>query len=257
PLAGGRGVLHPAAHEEPPLHLPAVGRLVEAAVGIVFQTEAERDTLEAVHPATRLRPQLQLGLGVEARGGDRVAARQAAGVGTDPFLLCLGRVEAGKGTTMLSRFMSEYRSRRGDSLRLVMAGPVLDAPPAADGVHVIGPVDEAVKWGLLREARALVSPSGMESNSLVVLEALLAGRPVVVNARCAATVEHARRSGAGLWFDGFASFEVVMERVADEDWADALGRAGPGYVEGRYGWPDLLDRYATFLQRLASRLPSA
>ncbi|MCP5027999.1 MAG: hypothetical protein GY929_17115, partial [Actinomycetia bacterium] len=47
PLAGGRGVLHPAAHEEPPLHLPAVGRLVEAAVGIVFQTEAERDTLEA------------------------------------------------------------------------------------------------------------------------------------------------------------------------------------------------------------------
>ncbi|MCP3912290.1 MAG: glycosyltransferase family 4 protein [Actinomycetia bacterium] len=252
PLVRGRGVLHPAAHEEPPLHLPAVGRLVDAAAGLVFQTDAERHILESAHPRARLRPQLQLGLGVEGRTGDRQAARD--GVGPTPFLLCLGRVEPGKGSTALARFMAEYLSRRETDLQLVFAGPVLEAPPVGPGIRVLGPVDEEVKWGLIREARALVSPSAMESNSLVVLEGLLAGRPVVVNARCAATTEHARMSGAGLWFDGYGSFEAIIDRLAEADAAEALGAGGPAYVNGRYGWPELMDRYATFLEGLASRL---
>ena len=91
---------------------------------------------------------------------------------------------------------------------------------------VTGLVDEPVKWGLLRGAVALVSPSANESFSLVVLEAWVAGVPVVVNGRCAVTREHCERSGGGLWFDGYAQFEAVIDRlVADDELRAALADA--------------------------------
>jgi hypothetical protein len=75
-------------------------------------------------------------------------------------------------------------------------------------VHILGTAvlgrhrgqeSEAVKWGALKAADPVVTPSAFESFSLVV-EAWLAGRPVAVNARCSATVEACRRSGGGLRF---------------------------------------------------------
>ena len=44
---------------------------------------------------------------------------------------------------------------------------------------MLGPVDEATKWSLLRHAEALVSPSPYESFSLVLMEAWQAGTPVL------------------------------------------------------------------------------
>ena len=101
-------------------------------------------------------------------------------------------------------------------------------PPHPD-VIVPGLIDEAAKWGLLRGATTLVSPSANESFSLVVLEAWVAGVPVVVNGRCAVTREHCERSGGGFWFDGYAQFEAVIDRlVADADLRADAGRAGRG-----------------------------
>ena len=62
----------------------------------------------------------------------------------------------------------------------------------------------------------MVNPSAYESFSLVLLESWSLGVPVLVNASCAATMEHCERSGGGLWFESYRSFEVTVERlVAD------------------------------------------
>ena len=102
---------------------------------------------------------------------------------------------------------------------------------------MIGPVSEGQKWALLEGALALVSPSPWEAFSLVVAEAWSAGTPVVVNAECAATVEHCRRSGGGLSFAGFGEFEAVMDRLyGDEDLGPAwVARAGPTSTVGSGG----------------------
>ncbi|MCZ7531676.1 MAG: glycosyltransferase [Acidimicrobiia bacterium] len=119
---------------------------------------------------------------------------------------------------------------------------------------VAGPVDEATKWGLLRGALALVSPSAYESLSLVVLEAWSVGTPVLVNGACATTRRHCATSGGGLWFEGFGAFDRAVERlVADGDLRAAMGSAGSAYVEARYRWPVVLDRYTSFLVRVAER----
>jgi glycosyltransferase involved in cell wall biosynthesis len=121
-----------------------------------------------------------------------------------------------------------------------------------------GPVDEATKWDLLRDALVYVHPSALESFSLATMEAWTLGRPVVVNGRCEVTVEHCARSGGGLWFSSYPEFEVVLERLtADAALRERLGARGRAYVEARYRWPVLIERYGRFVTAVAERGPLA
>lgn len=189
-------VLHPAAHDEPALHLPIFPAVFEAADALVFHTAAERQLVQATFPVASHR-QLLLGLGVDDPEDHPWDGSGEGGPPDDPYLVCLGRVDQHKGSLSLASMFAAYKARHPGPLRLVYAGPVVEAPDPHPDIDVLGSVSEAVKWALLRRAVALVSPSGWESFSLVVVEAWSARTPVVVNATCEATVEHCRRSGGG------------------------------------------------------------
>ncbi len=250
-------VLHPAAHDEPALHLPVFPPVFESADALVFQTESERHLVEGLFPVAS-HHQLLLGLGVddpdEGSIGRRPTVRPPPPVPGVPYLACLGRVDGHKGTSLLAAYFARYKARRPGPLRLVVAGPVVEAPPDHPEIDVVGPVSETVKWELLTRAVALVSPSPWEAFSLVVAEAWSARTPVLVNAACAATVEHCRRSGGGLRFDGYGEFEVAVDRlVADPGFAADLGARGRAYVDGRFRWPVIVERYAAFLEAVVAR----
>jgi len=105
---------------------------------------------------------------------------------------------------------------------------------------------------------ALISPSPLESFSLVLIEAWTVERPVLVNAACAVTRDHCVRSGGGLWFGTYAVFEAAVDRfLADDGLRDRLGAAGAAYVTEHYRWPVVLDRYTAFLSRVAAGRESA
>jgi len=256
---GRRVVFHGAAHDEPELHLPLMPAVYGAVGGFAFNSFAEQALVQRCF-AVAERPCAVVGNAVVEGAGDPGPARAALGLAPDePFVLGLGRVERAKGSHALAELWRLYRSRRPAAPRLVLLGPVHDAlAPNAD-VVVAGRTDEAVKWGALRGAAAVVVPSAWESFSLVVLEAWLAGAPVVVNRRCEATMEHCRRGRGGLWFDGYADFEAVMDRLlADDGLRRDLARRGRAYTERTFGWPAVLDRYQTLTDRiLASLSPAA
>lgn len=246
---GERTVLHPAAHDEAPLHLPCFDDVFARTGALFLHTLSEQVLVNRRFPAVASLPQAVLGLGVDEVGeGSADDARAALGLGAAPYVLCLGRVDPLKGTDLLVRYFAAYKQRRPGPLRLVLAGPVGKAPPAHPDVVAAGPVDEATKWGLLSGADLLVSPSPYESFSLVVLESWLCGVPVVVNGACGPTVEHCQLSGGGAWFDGYASFEVVLDRLlGDPQLRGALARRGGRYVADRFRWPTLIRRYAQLL----------
>lgn len=247
PPVARRAVLHPAAHDEPPLRLPLYREVFGAARGLVFQTDGERRLVQAQFPVAATRS-VVLGLGIEEHVGDPQAVRDAFGLGDRPYLLYVGRVDDGKGTSMLVRFFAAYKERHPGPLALVLASKVVDRPPPTPDVHVVGVVDEDVKWGLYRGAELFVHPSAYEAFSLVLIEAWTAGLPALVNARCFATREHCERSGGGLWFEGYAAFEATLDRLlGDEALRAGLGAAGAAYVDSHFRWPALIDRYARFL----------
>jgi len=260
PRVARRAVLHPAAHDEPAVHLPVYRPLFAAAQGFVFQTWGERALVQRLFPVAQV-PQVVVGLGIEEPGADLgpgTPPGDLAGIGDRPYVLCLGRVDGFKGSTMLAAFFAAYKQRRPGPLALVMAGPVTAAPPAHPDVVVTGPVSEADKWSLLRGATALVNPSPHEAFSIVLMEAWSQGLPVVVNGRCAATREHCERSGGGVWFDSYAHFEAILDRLyADDAVRRALGAAGRAYVERHYRWPAIVERYVRFAMAVRARVAGA
>ena len=248
---GRRALLHPATHEEAPIHLPIFRRVFGSVGALAFYTEAEQRLTEQLFPAVSALPQTVIGLGVVEGAGLPAGARAAIRVGERPYLLCLGRVDAGKGTVVLRQFFAAYKQRHPGPLALVYVGPVVDPLPPHPDVIVTGAVDESVKWGALRGASVVVSPSTSESFSLALLEGWTAGRPALVNAACHATAGHVRASGGGLCFDSYAAFEVSLERLlADAALRSAMGSAGRDYVARRYSWPRLAERYCSFLTGL-------
>jgi glycosyltransferase involved in cell wall biosynthesis len=246
-------VLHPAAHDEPALYLPVFADTFSGADAICYHTAAERRLLQRVHRVAHV-PQTVLGLGVSevVEGGRR--GGEIAGIGDRPYLVSVGRVDDHKGSSMLAAFFRTYKERHPGPLALVFVGPVATTIPPHDDVVVTGTVSEEDKWDLVRDAIVSVSPSALESFSLVVLEAWEQSVPVMVNATCDPTREHCERSGGGLWFGSYREFEVVLERLcADTGLRALLGRRGHAYVERFYQWPQLIGRYARFLSTVRHR----
>ena len=245
-------ILHAAAHPERPLELSLFDEVFGAVSALAHYSRAEQDLVLSRFPATFTTPQVVLGLPVETPEFeiDPVSARGTLGLGDEPFAMSLGRVERGKGSHELAERFSALRVRRGSG-RLVFAGPVIDKPPAADGVIYLGPVPDREKFGLLTAADVLINPSPYESFSIVVLEAWLAGTPVLVNGLCGPTREHCEMSGGGLWYTDATEFEVALGRLMDDaDLLARLGRAGRAYVETMYSWPAVRYRYEALLARV-------
>jgi len=246
-------VLHPAAHDEPALYLPVFGPTYGGADGICYHTAAERRLVQRVHPVAQV-PQIVLGLGVGTVVEGGRAGGEILGIGDRPYLVSVGRVDEHKGSAMLARFFALYKERHPGPLALALVGPVAARIEPHRDIVVTGVVSEADKGDLVRDALVAVSPSALESFSLVVLEAWEQSIPVVVNATCDPTREHAERSGGGLWFGSFPEFEVVIERLcADARLRAVLGTRGHAYVERYYQWPALIGRYARFLVSVCER----
>ena len=251
-LARVPNVLHAACHREPPLDLPIFRQVFRSAGALAHHTRAEQDLVGERFPITATVPQAVVGLPVEVDGQvDADAARGALGLDDEPFVVTLGRIDPGKGTNdLVSRFARFRQENR--TARLVLAGPVVDLPPDTPGVTVLGPIPEDHKLGLLAAADALINPSPHESFSIVVVEAMLVGTPVLVNGLCAPLREHCENSGGGLWYTGIADFNAALGRIsADPGLRAALGEAGRRYAKRFFSWRAVLRRYESLLDRIA------
>ena len=246
-------VLHPAAHDEPALYLPVFRGTFGSADALCFHTAAERALVERMYPVAE-KPQIVLGLGVGESQGLGRPGGELLGLGERPYIVSVGRVDEHKGSKMLASFFAAYKERHPGPLALVLVGPVSFELPAHPDIVVTGPVDEPDKWDIVRDALVAVSPSALESFSLVVIEAWTDRVPVLVNGACGPTREHCERSGGGLWFTSFPEFEAVLHRLeADGRLRGALGTRGRDYVDRHFRWPVLIERYARFLTSVAER----
>ncbi len=255
PKVRDRAVLHPAAHPEPPLYLRIFKEVFESARAIVLQSQAESEVVNQTFKVGAT-PQIEIGLGVD--GPPKEIARQLerqSGNGGQPYVLCLGRVDDHKGTTMLSDFFTQYKERNPSDLKLIVAGPVVVRPPSHQDIEILGTVSEARKWELIAGAQALISPSYFEAFSIVLFEAWALKKPVVVNQSCGPTFEHVQKGGGGVAFYDYASFEVILSQiVGDPQLRHRLGELGNRYYLANYTWDKVIERYLTFLLDLKSHI---
>ena len=122
-----------------------------------------------------------------------VAFRLKHGLGNDPFMLFVGRLNYIKGPDLLlNAFLN--MCKRLSRYHLVFAGPdggmlpklrdTVAQSDAAERVHFIGYAGGAEKYWAYQAADVLVVPSRQEAMSLVALEAGVVGTPVVLTDQC-------------------------------------------------------------------------
>jgi glycosyltransferase involved in cell wall biosynthesis len=250
-------VLHPAAHDEPALYLRVFDATFAGADAICYHTAAERRLVQRRHRVAQI-PQIELGLGVSPVVDGGRAGGEILGIGDRPYVVSVGRVDEHKGSAMLAAFFRTYKKRHPGPLALALVGPRAAMIDEDEDIVLTGTVSEGDKCDIVRDATISISPSALESFSLVVLEAWEQSVPVMVNATCDPTREHCERSGGGLWFGSYREFEAVLERLsADAELRTLLGARGHAYVERYYQWPNLIRRYAEFLTAVRRRHEAA
>jgi glycosyltransferase involved in cell wall biosynthesis len=240
-----KAVLIPCLHDEPYARLKIFQELFDNVKGIIPSTQPE------IQLAKRLFDVPDYKLAQVAMGftpaDDYVPARFREKHGLKrPFIYYTGRREGGKNTDLLIEMFRTYKQNNDDDLALVLAGSgeVLLQPGDKSEIIDLGFLDEQDKQDAYAACLAFCTPSVNESLSIVVMEAWLAGRPVIANAKCAVTKDHCIRSDGGLFFDNYYEFEEILNVLMENDgFAAKLGENGRTYVHLFYSWPRVISNF--------------
>ena len=129
-----------------------------------------------------------------------------------------------------------------------MGKPVMEIPEDPDIVQ-LGFVSDDTKFAVMRDAVGLVLHSRFESLSMVVLESLLMGRPVLVTSECVVLKSHCERSGAGIAFGNYAEYAAGLRKLeAQDEGYERMREAGKQYVRENYSWETIIGKYRGLIQ---------
>lgn len=245
----GRSVLWTCLHDEPYAYLDLFQPVFTGVAGLLLQTEPEHRLAHRV--AENLAPHAVVGCGVEVpQAYDPQGFRDRFGI-WGPFLLYAGRREGAKGWEELLSAFADANARRDLPFTLVTFGGGEVRPPEGikDKVIDLGFVSDTDRDDAYAAASAYLQPSRYEAFSRTVMEAWLAGTPVIANAGSDVVAWHCQRSGAGLVYDDAYEFEQCLAFLADAPHVAAeMAAGGREYVLSHYTWDKVLDGVEASLQ---------
>jgi glycosyltransferase involved in cell wall biosynthesis len=176
-------------------------------------------------------------------------AFRAVRPGKRPFILVLGRKAPAKGYRAAIRAVEQVAMRH--EIDLLMIGPDDDGQPLNSSVaHYLGLQPRQVLRGALRSCLALVNMSISESFGMVLLEAWLARKAVIVNRYCVAFQDVARHGENALLADEQTLADAIESLVRDPALAARLGESGFELAQ-RYDWSIVNRNFVELCQELA------
>ena len=261
-----RSILVPTAHNEPAIHLAIYREMFTKAAAVAFNTETEKNFLKTTFDFRAVAEET-VGCGVEllpeqvqpdepdpedeeelhkrlpahlrVRGAQFRRRHRLQG----QFLLYGGRIDAGKGCEELIEYFTSYKEQGGEA-QLALMGVKLMQLPEVPWVRFAGLLSERERLQALEAATIVVVPSPFESLSLLALEAMAVGTPVLCNARAEVLVDHCLKSNAGLFYSNREEFvECTKLLLADDRLRDRMGRNGREYVKRNYRWDVIMAKY--------------
>jgi glycosyltransferase involved in cell wall biosynthesis len=226
-----------------------------AAIHVTSRREAE----EAGAFGFDLPPFCEIPNGVELEPpGGQPSPAIAAIVSEGPYALYLGRINWKKGLDRLLRALT-----LAPHTRLVLAGnddegyrrtlePMATALGVSSRIVFAGEVHGGDKTLLLQQADLLVLPSYSENFGNVVLEAMAAGRPVVVTNEVG-VADLVRESGAGIVADGREeSLGGAIARLTGDAGLRATIGAQGRVAASRFTWDAVAGQMEALYERVSA-----
>jgi len=244
PAWGRRSVLVPTLHDEKAMHLPLFHRVFSAAGHILWNTAAEQRLALRLYGDSARGPGSAVGAAVRTMPpwpAQVVQARLRYAL-PQRYVVYVGRVEIGKGCAELLAAWRALGPRVADAA-LIFVGQGGMKVSGSPNVKLTGFVDPGERDALMAGAAALVMPSRHESLSLVLLEAMALGVPVLANGRCEPLADHVAASGAGaVYRNSRELLDGLLQALARaEPERRRLGQAGQRYVFEHYE-PEIVKR---------------
>jgi len=261
-----RSILVPTAHDEPAIRLGIYREMFAKPAAVAFNTDVEKNFLKITFEFRAVAEET-VGCGVDllqdaaqadepepeddeelhkrldphlrARGAQFRRRHRLQG----QFLLYGGRIDAGKGCEELIEYFTSYKEQGGEAA-LTLMGVKLMQLPEVPWVRFAGLLSERERLQALEAATIVVVPSPYESLSLLALEAMAVGTPVLCNARSEVLVDHCVKSNAGLFYSNSEEFiECSKLLLADERLRERMGRNGKEYIKRNYRWDVIMSKY--------------
>lgn len=167
----------------------------------------------------------------------------------EEYVVYVGRIDETKSCDELFEAFLYYKQKYNSCLKLILVGqPLMDIP--ADFITT-GFVDDIDKFALMHHAKALILPSKVESLSMVTLEAMALGVPVLLRAQCEVLKAHVEKSKAGLYFYQKEDFADALNYIViNEESAVNMGNQGKDYVQKNYNWDMIISRIENLFEGL-------
>jgi glycosyltransferase involved in cell wall biosynthesis len=236
PLVADRAILVPTAHDEPPLRFDLYADVFERPRALFCNTPEEAALVRSRFPRhARIRV---VGVGIESARGDPARFRQKYELDR-PYLMYVGRMEAGKGIPELIRAHGQLWRADREAPMLLLAGSS-DSMPEGPGLRYLGMISDEDKTDGLSGALAAVVPSRYESLSLLALEAFAQHTPILGNAESEVLRGQVQRSSAGATYENFESYRDGIRQIAAE--RGAMGLRALKYAR-QHTWPRVLSAY--------------
>ncbi|HVA73415.1 MAG TPA: glycosyltransferase family 4 protein [Acidimicrobiales bacterium] len=243
PVVRDRAIVIPCLHDEGYARLDVIRPVLSDPRAVWFLSEPEHDVAHRLGPVAD--HHVVTGAGVNPpEGYDPAGFCERHGI-KRPFALYAGRREADKGWDWLQSTFADALALGGPDLDLVTIGVGKVTVPARLHGRVIdlGFLEDDERDNALAAAQVYLQPSRMESFSRSVMEAWLAGTPVLAVKGGEVVAWHCRRSGGGLTFSGPDDLVAGLREICETPGrAEDMAARGRDYVLKEYSWPAVLDR---------------
>jgi glycosyltransferase involved in cell wall biosynthesis len=245
PFVINKAYLAPCAHNEWSIYMSMWDKFFEKPRKFIFNTIEERDFLKTRFPKINFEGPIA-GVAIDTpQTYDAEKFRQKYNI-NEPFLLYVGRIDPSKGCEELFHYFTLLRKQESGLRKLVLLGKSTMPIPQHPDIVALGFVDEQTKWDALAACDLLVMPSPYESLSMVLLEAWIMGKPVLVNGKCDVLVGQCLRAQGGVWYTNADEFQVAIETM-DKQIRNQLGLQGKNFVETNYLWSKIENDYLKLL----------
>ena len=173
------------------------------------------------------------------------------------IVLCVARLVPQKGVDVAAAALAQIRERHPDAVLVVLGEGPERMNLRADGLYLAGRVGDVASW--YERAELIVHPVRWEGFGLALLEAMLAGKPVVASA-VSSVPEIVADGETGLLVPPDAPgalADAVVALLDDPERAGSYGRAGIRRAHAEFSVARMAERTDAVYETAVASKPSA
>ncbi|WP_029906228.1 glycosyltransferase family 4 protein [Prevotella sp. 10(H)] len=246
-----KSILVPIAHDDPALCLISFDKVFASARFIMYNSLSEKEWVEKLHPVAKNAISDIVGVGCE-RPRISLASEEQPKINF-PYFVYIGRIHESKGCSTMFEYFKYYKQQYNNDIKLVLIGKnFMGQVDNSEDIIYTGFISEQKKYHYLQNAIALIIPSPYESLSIVTLEAMAMGKPVLANGHCDILKKHIELSHAGYFYYNKKEFCEALYKLAtlNEKEKEAMAQNGISYVEGNYDWKVVIGKYIKVIENI-------